>query len=107
LLRWLRASIADTTVHIPVQEIIYLQSDDKYTIVHTANAEHIVRMSIIELITSLDPEHFWQIHRSTIVNMNFVQGTRRDESSRLFVRLKGEKGELPVSRPWVHLFKQM
>jgi DNA-binding LytR/AlgR family response regulator len=106
-LRWLRASIADTTVHIPVQDIVYVQSDDKYTIVYTAGAEHVVRMPIAEMIASLDPEQFWQIHRSTIVNMNFVQGTRRDETSRLFVRLRGIDKELPVSRAWVHLFKQM
>jgi DNA-binding LytR/AlgR family response regulator len=106
-LRWLRASIADTTVHIPVQDIVYVQSDDKYTIVYTASAEHVVRMPIAEMIASLDPEQFWQIHRSTIVNMNFVQGTRRDETSRLFVRLRSIEKELPVSRAWVHLFKQM
>jgi DNA-binding LytR/AlgR family response regulator len=106
-LRWLRASIADTTVHVPVQDIVYVQSDDKYTIVHTASAEHVVRMPIAEMIAALDPEQFWQIHRSTIVNMNFVQGTRRDETSRLFVRLRGIEKELPVSRAWVHLFKQM
>jgi DNA-binding LytR/AlgR family response regulator len=106
-LRWLRASIADTTVHIPVQDIVYVQSDDKYTIVYTAGAEHVVRMPIAEMIASLDPEQFWQIHRSTIVNMNFVQGTRRDETSRLFVRLRSIEKELPVSRAWVHLFKQM
>jgi DNA-binding LytR/AlgR family response regulator len=106
-LRWLRASIADTTVHIPVQDVIYIQSDDKYTIVYTATGEHVVRMPIADMISSLDPEHFWQIHRSTIVNMNFVQGTRRDEGSRLFVQLRDVKKELPVSRAWVHLFKQM
>jgi DNA-binding LytR/AlgR family response regulator len=106
-LRWLRASIADTTVHVPVQDIVYVQSDDKYTIVHTEKAEHIVRMPIAEMIASLDPEQFWQIHRSTIVNMNFVRGTRRDETSRLFVRLRSIDKELPVSRAWVHLFKQM
>jgi DNA-binding LytR/AlgR family response regulator len=106
-LRWLRASIADTTVHVPVQDVMYVQSDDKYTIVHTESAEHVVRMPLSEMITSLDPEHFWQIHRSTIVNMNYVQGTRRDETSRLFVRLRGIDKELLVSRAWVHLFKQM
>jgi DNA-binding LytR/AlgR family response regulator len=106
-LRWLRASLADTTVHIPVQDVVYLQSDDKYTIVYTASAEHVVRMPIADMLDALDPEQFWQVHRSTIVNMNFVQGTRRDEASRLFVRLRGIDKELPVSRAWVHLFKQM
>ncbi len=106
-LRWLRASRADTTVHVPVQEVLYMQSDDKYTIVYTANQEHVVRMPIAEMIASLDPEQFWQIHRSTIVNMNFVDGTRRDESGRLFVKVRGKTVELAVSRAWVHLFRQM
>ncbi len=106
-LRWLRASTAETTQHIPVQDVHYLQSDDKYTIVRTATGEHVVRMPVAEMMAALDPEQFWQIHRSIVVNMNFVEGTRRDESGRMFVRLKDQKTELPVSRAWVHLFRQM
>jgi DNA-binding LytR/AlgR family response regulator len=106
-LRWLRASRADTTVHVPVQEVLYLQSDDKYTIVYTATQEHVVRMPIADIIAALDPEQFWQIHRSTIVNMNFVDGTRRDDGGRLFVKIRGKAVELAVSRAWVHLFRQM
>jgi DNA-binding LytR/AlgR family response regulator len=105
-LRWLRASRGDSTFHVPVQDIAYLQSDDKYTIAYTGDGEHVVRVSIAELLAGLDPEHFWQIHRSIIVNMNQVSGTRRDEGGRLFVRLRDRKTELPVSRAWVHLFKQ-
>jgi DNA-binding LytR/AlgR family response regulator len=55
----------------------------------------------------LDPAQFWQVHRSTIVNLHFVAGTRRDELSRLFVRMRGFGSELPVSRAYVHLFKAM
>jgi DNA-binding LytR/AlgR family response regulator len=111
-LRWLRASHLDGIVHVPVQDIIYLQSDDKCTIGYTSAAEHVVRMPISELVEALDPEQFWQIHRSTIVNMNFVAGTRRDDTGRLFVQLKtpdskAGKKELVVSRTWLHLFKQM
>jgi DNA-binding LytR/AlgR family response regulator len=106
-LRWLRASLADTTVHIPVNEVHYLQSDDKYTIVYTASAQHIVRMSISELSTALDPETFWQIHRSTIVNMSFVEGTRKDDNGRIYAKLRGRDTQLAVSRAWVHLFRQM
>jgi DNA-binding LytR/AlgR family response regulator len=105
-LRWLKASRGDNTVHVPVQDIEYLQSDDKYTIAHTADGEHVLRVSMSELMSSLDPEQFWQIHRSIIVNANHVAGTRRDESGRLFVRLRNRKVELPVSRAWLHLFKQ-
>ena len=106
-LRWLRASHADTTVHVPVQDILYLQSDDKYTIAYTGQAEHVLRLSISDLVASLDPEVFWQIHRSTAVNMSHVAGTQRDETGRLFVKLRNSTKKLAVSRAWVHLFRQM
>jgi DNA-binding LytR/AlgR family response regulator len=104
-LRWFKASRGDTTVHIPVQEVHYIQSDDKYAVIYTADGEHLVRMAIAEIVGALDPEQFWQIHRSIIVNTNFVAATRRDENARLLVRLHGRKTELPVSRAWMHLFK--
>ncbi len=62
---------------------------------------------IAELAAQLDVTQFWQVHRSTLVKLHFVAGTRRDELSRLFVRLRGWDGELPVSRADVHLFKAM
>jgi DNA-binding LytR/AlgR family response regulator len=104
-LRWFKASRGDTTVHIPVQDVHYVRSDDKYSVVYTADGEHLVRMAITEIVQALDPEQFWQIHRSIIVNTNFIASTRRDEGARLLVRLHGRKAELPVSRAWMHLFK--
>lgn len=106
-LRWVRASRGDTTSHVPVQEVLYFQSDDKYTVVNTRDGEHLIRTPLAELAGSLDPEWFWQIHRSTIVNMNHVAGTRRDGTGRLFVRLHGSQAELPVSRAYMHRFRQM
>jgi DNA-binding LytR/AlgR family response regulator len=84
-----------------------LRADDKYTCIHTADGEHLIRTPIAELAAQLDPGQFWQIHRSTIVNVAHVAGTRRDELSRLFVRVRGYAGELAVSRAYVHLFKAM
>ena len=72
-----------------------------------AAGEHLIRTTIAELAAALDPERFAQIHRSTIVNLDRLAGTRRDEASRLFVRLRGHAAELPVSRACVHLFKAM
>ena len=106
-IRWIRASRGNTTYHVPVQEVRYLQSDDKYTAVHTAEGEHLIRTPISELAGGLDPEIFWQIHRSTIVNMDQVAATRRDDSGRLFVRLRGGDAELPVSRAYAGRFGQM
>ena len=106
-LRWIRASRGDTTFHVPVQDIVFFRSDDKYTVVHTAEGEHLIRTPITELVAGLDPERFWQIHRSTIVNMDHVAATRRDESGRLFVQLRAGGAELIVSRAYVQRFRQM
>lgn len=106
-LRWVRASRGNTTSHVPIQDVLYFQSDDKYVVVHTRDGEHLIRTPLQELIDGLDPEVFWQVHRSTIVNMEYVAGTRRDDSGRLFVRMRDSETELPVSRAYVHKFRQM
>ncbi|MFM2400177.1 MAG: hypothetical protein RL341_2334 [Pseudomonadota bacterium] len=107
-LRWIRASRGDTTFQVPVEEVLYFQSDDKYTVVQTnSGAEHLIRTPLADLGAELDPENFWQIHRSTIVNMQHVTATRREESGKLFVKVKGHDKELVVSRAYVHLFRQM
>ncbi|RVU44572.1 LytR/AlgR family response regulator transcription factor [Rubrivivax rivuli] len=106
-LRWVRASAGDLTHQVAVEEVLFFRADDKYTCVHTATAEHLIRTPITELAQQLDPEQFVQVHRSTIVNLAFLAGTRRDETSRLFLRIKGHAHELPVSRAYVHLFKAM
>ncbi|GAA7765968.1 LytTR family DNA-binding domain-containing protein [Helicobacter pylori] len=107
LLRWVRASRGNTTSHVPIQEVMYFHSDDKYVVVHTRDGEHLIRTPLAELAEGLDPDVFWQVHRSTIVNMECVAGTRRDESGRLFVRIRDSDTELPVSRAYVHRFRQM
>ena len=106
-LRWVRASSGELTHQIPVDEVLFFRADDKYTCVQTAGAEHLIRTPIAELAAQLDPQQFVQVHRSTIVNQAHLAGTRRDEASRLFLRIKGHAHELPVSRAYVHLFKAM
>ena len=106
-LRYVRASQGDLTQQIAVADVLFFRADDKYTCVQTATGEHLIRTPIAELAAQLDPDMFWQVHRSTLVNLRFVAGTRRDELSRLFVRLHGHAAELPVSRAYVHLFKAM
>jgi DNA-binding LytR/AlgR family response regulator len=58
-------------------------------------------------MAALDPALFWQVHRSTVINLQHLAGTRRDDTSRLFLRIKGYAKEMPVSRAYVHLFKAM
>ena len=106
-LRYVRASQGEVTHQVDVADVLFFQADDKYTCVRTASAEHLIRTTITELAAQLDPERFVQVHRSTIVNLDHLAGTRRDELSRLFVRMRGHPGELPVSRAYVHLFKAM
>ena len=106
-LRWIRASQGELTHQVAVADVMFFHADDKYTCVRTAQAEYLIRTPVTELIAQLDGQQFWQIHRSTIVNLAHLAGTRRDEASRLFVRIAGWKDELPVSRAYVHLFKPM
>ena len=106
-LRYIRAAQGELMHQVPVDEVLYFHADDKYTIVQTATTEHLIRTPIFELAGQLDPDRFWQVHRSTIINLDHLAGTRRDEQSRLFVRIRGQGRELPVSRAYVHLFKAM
>jgi DNA-binding LytR/AlgR family response regulator len=106
-LRYLRASQGELTHQVDVADVLFFHADDKYTCVRTAEVEHLIRTPISELAAQLDPRRFAQVHRSTIVNLDHLAGTRRDETSRLFVRLRGHPAELPVSRAYVHLFKAM
>ena len=106
-LRHVRASQGELVHQIDVADVLFFHADDKYTCVRTAAGEHLIRTTITELAAQLDPERFQQIHRSTIVHLDQLAGTRRDELSRLFVRVRGQGAELPVSRAYVHLFKAM
>ena len=73
----------------------------------TREGESLLRMPLAELAQQLDPGIFRQVHRSTVVNMNAVEATRRDLAGRVFVRVRGVKDELAVSRGYAHLFKRM
>lgn len=106
-LRYVRAAKGGMVHNIAVGEILFFQADDKYTVVRTAADEYLIRTPIAELAARLDPDEFWQVHRATIVNLAHLAGTRRDEASRLFLRLRGHAAELPVSRAYVPLFQAM
>jgi DNA-binding LytR/AlgR family response regulator len=106
-LRWIKASIGANVRLISVQEIAYFQSDEKYTRVVTGDMEALIRKPIKELLDELDPELFWQIHRSTLVNVNHIAGVGRDFRGQPEIQLKNRNDKLTVSRPFAHLFKQM
>ena len=86
---------------------MYFQSDTKYTRVVLAQSEALIRTPLKNLIGSLDPDRFWQIHRGTIVNVDAVAGVQREDAERQFVLLKERPERLAVSRQFFHLFRQM
>ena len=106
-LQWIRAAQGQETRLIAVDEVIYFQSNDKYTSVFIADGEHLIRTPLRQLREQLDAERFWQIHRGAIVAARHVAGTRTDFRGRLLVRLKGRQEELVVSRNFADLFRQM
>lgn len=106
-LRWINASHGQAVRLITVEDVNYFEADSKYTRVVTAEGESLIRKPIKELADELDPCCFWQIHRSTIVNVNAIAGVVRDTRGRPQVRLKRRSELLPVSDAYAHLFRQM
>ncbi|HLL20361.1 MAG TPA: LytTR family DNA-binding domain-containing protein, partial [Rubrivivax sp.] len=92
---------------IPVEEVIYLRSDEKYTLVVWAGGEALIRKTIRELADELDPERFVQIHRSVIVALHHVSQVVRGLNETADVHLRGRAEVLPVSRSYLHVFRQM
>ncbi|MFM7971610.1 MAG: LytR/AlgR family response regulator transcription factor [Betaproteobacteria bacterium] len=97
-----------STVHlIPVRDVLFFISDEKYTRVQTATTEALIRKPIKELVNELDPRQFWQIHRSSIVNVQAVAQVIRDERGRQIVKLRDHPQSLEVSRSFAGVFKGM
>ena len=106
-LRWITASQGGETRLVTMDEIVYFRSDNKYTLVATADKEALIRISIKELAEQVDPGVFWQIHRGTIVNVGYIAGVTRDMRGHMALRLKRRPETLAVSDSYTHLFKQM
>ena len=106
-LQWIRASVGASVRLIPVDQVAFLRSDEKYTLVVWEGGEALIRRTIRELAEELDPEAFAQIHRSVIVNLRLVVQFDRSSNDTAEVRLKGRREVLPVSRSFFHVFRQM
>ena len=106
-LQWIQASVGQSLRLIPVDDVLFFQSDEKYTRVQTTQFEALIKKPIKELIEELDPERFWQIHRSTLVNAQAIATVSRDFRGRQIVTVTGHPQKLEVSRTYTHLFKQM
>lgn len=106
-LDWIQASVGQGIQMIPVADVLFFISDEKYTRVQTPTTEALIRKPIKELIDALDPAVFWQIHRSTLVNVKAIAGVTRDFRGRQIVSVRGHGEKLEVSRSYTHLFKGM
>jgi DNA-binding LytR/AlgR family response regulator len=106
-LQWIQATVGQAIQMIPVEDVLFFISDEKYTRVQTARVEALIRKPIKELVDELDPSLFWQVHRSTLVNARAIDGITRDFRGRQMVGVKGLSEKLEVSRSYTHLFKGM
>ena len=111
-LRWIRAQVGQTLRLIPVDDIDYLRSDAKYTLVSWRGdagrpGEALVRIALKELAAQLDHAQFAQVHRSIVVNLRAISHVTRGDNETADIHLKGRKEVLPVSRSYLHLFRQM
>ena len=106
-LQWIQATVGQNIQMIPVEEVLFFISDEKYTRVQTASVEALIRKPIKELIDELDMSLFWQIHRSTLVNTKAIAGVSRDLRGRQLVAVKGHPEKLEVSRSFAGIFRGM
>ncbi|MES3001983.1 MAG: LytTR family DNA-binding domain-containing protein [Pseudomonadota bacterium] len=106
-LKWIKASVGSTVKLIPVEQVIYLKSDNKYTLVAWDGGEALIRKTIRELADELDPARFAQVHRSAIVCLERVSHFTHGPGDSGEVHLKGRADKVTVSRSFLHLFQQM
>jgi len=106
-LQWINASQGAAVRLITVDEVLYFRSDQKYTVVVTSEGETLIKKTIKELSEELDPAMFWQVHRSTLVNVHAIDRVIRDARGNVKLRLKHRTENLPVSEACVHLFRRM
>lgn len=110
-LEWVRATVGSSLRMIPIDDIDYLKSDTKYTLVAYRDegqpAEALIRTPLKDLLAQLDPAHFAQVHRSVVVNLRSIRRVTRGENETADIELKGRPERLGVSRSYLHLFKEM
>ncbi len=94
-------------VMVPVAEVLYFEAADKYVRVLTPEREVLIRTPLKELLPQLDPQHFWQVHRGTVVRADAIARVSRDDAGKLWLHLRQRTERLAVSRLYAHLFKAM
>lgn len=106
-LDWILAAHGNETRMIALDEVVYFEANNKYVSVFIEEGECLIRMPLTDIISGLDPARFWQVHRSVVVAVRHVAGTKRDFRGRTLIKLKKRPEELVVSRAYLHLFRQL
>ncbi len=106
-LKWIKALVGQDVKMFPVDDVIFFQSDTKYTRVVTEKEDVLIRTSLRDLLDGLNREIFWQVHRNAIVNVNRIATIKRDGIEKHSLILRGHAERIAVSRHFAHLFKQM
>ncbi len=106
-IRWITGSAGNVTKMFSIEEILFFQAQDKYVRAATADDEVQIRTPLRELLMTLDPEAFWQIHRSVIVRAAAIHRIESDADGRLQLRVRGRADVLPVSSAFQYRFKPM
>ncbi|MFY8062141.1 MAG: LytR/AlgR family response regulator transcription factor [Usitatibacteraceae bacterium] len=106
-LRWLNCGQGSEIDVIATGEVLFFQSRDKYTAVITADKERYVRTPIRDLLNELDPDEFWQVHRSSVIRVAAIERVLKDDVGRMRVKLRGTNELVPVSAAFTGRFRQM
>ena len=106
-LKWLNCGQGSEIDVIATSEVLFFQSRDKYTAVVTADKERYIRTPLKELMNELDPDEFWQVHRSSVIRVAAIERVVRDDMGRMHVKLRGSPEKISVSGAFTGLFKQM
>ena len=104
-MKWIKATVGRQIRLIDVDEVLFFQSDSKYTRVVLPDLEALVRIPLKDLLGGLDRDRFWQIHRGTLVNVRSISAVEKLDAERMQVLLRGCSEKLAVSRTFTHLFR--
>ncbi len=105
VLQVLQAQVGALVHMVPIEEVVYFEAADKYLRVVTAEREHLIRLSLRELLPQLDASVFWQVHRGTVVQARCITTAKREETGKVTLTLKGRPEKIVASRLYAHLFK--
>lgn len=106
-LSMLQASVGNVIHMVPLDSVLLLEAADKYVRVLTTDHEYLIRTPLRELLPRLDPQQFWQVHRSHVVQASAIDTVTRDDTGKLWLALRGRPGRVAVSRLYAHRFKAM